>query len=314
MAGKRRKLISGTDVLDVGTLLALMPLALAVPVRFWPPLCDRTARALSLLGAGHFRRLAGRLAEIQGDDDVDTGARQCIEMMLESRLHLVDQNLLGRQPLQVTVTGKAHLDAALQAGRGVVLWNMPTAFSDLMVKAGLSAEGYGITQLSRPEHGFSGTAFGVGVLNRVRTRVEDRALVERIEIDAGTERQAMIRLRRILKDNGIVNITLGPQSRSRHPLPLAHGALEVATGPVRLASAAGAALLPVFSGSLSPMSYEVIVEAPVNDGDAGLDAILGAYSMRLQGFMRRYPWQARGLAGFSTRPAGSGQRPDSRGR
>ena len=74
----------------------------------------------------------------------------------------------------ICLTGAARLSAALERGRGAILWVTETAFSTLIVKMAFHNAGYQVTHLSRPGHGFSASPFGVRYLNPLWTRVEDR--------------------------------------------------------------------------------------------------------------------------------------------
>jgi lauroyl/myristoyl acyltransferase len=243
------------------------------------------------------------LAQLQSDNGPkstsDGGYRRCLEMTFESRLQIVDQNLLKRWQPKIPVAGMRHINAALDSGRGAILWISPFAFSDLVVKMGLAQAGYGVSHLSRPEHGFSESAFGMAVLNRLRTRVEDRYLQDRVRIDANSEKRAMLSLRRIIKNNGIVGITVGSQTKNPHRLSLGHGELPIAIGAIRLALLAKAPLLPVFGVKTADMAYQVHVESPINADGGGTESTLRQYADVLQQYIDRYPYQYRGLGNFT---------------
>ena len=54
--------------------------------------------------------------------------------------------------------------------------------SQLVSKMALHRAGYGLVHLSRSEHGYSSTIFGMRCLNPLRSRIESRYLAERVVI------------------------------------------------------------------------------------------------------------------------------------
>lgn len=233
--------------------------------------------------------------------ETDAGYRACLEMTFESRLQIVDQNLLRRWRPEVPLTGREHIDAALAVGRGAILWISPFAFSDLVAKIGLAQAGYKLSHLSRPQHGFSETVVGMATLNRLRTRVEDRYLHDRVPIDVHGEQRSMLALRRIVRNNGVVGITVGAQTRNPHALPFGHGELSISAGAIRLAQITGASLLPVFAVRSGDLDYQVHVEKPLET--AGEDELraLEQYADILHQYIKRYPYQCRCVPYFSPR-------------
>lgn len=248
-------------------------------------------------------RTAEILATLQStthsEFEIARGYRQCLEMMFSSRLQIVDQNLLQRRQLKVSMAGRQHIDRAIDAGRGAILWICPTACSDLIAKMGIAQAGFSVAHLSRPQHGFSNSKFGMAMLNRVRTRVEDRFLRERVPIDDQTGKQAVLALRRIIKSNSIVTITVGAQTKAPQHVALAGGTIPISAGPARLAGITGAPLLPVFAVRTGDSKYEVRVEAPINAGERDMVSTLQCYADFLSSYVNRYPYQCREIIQFS---------------
>jgi lauroyl/myristoyl acyltransferase len=162
--------------------------------------------------------------------------------------------------------------------------------------------GYAVSHLSRPGHGFSRTRFGVGFLNRLRTRIEDRYLEARIRIHKGEERPAMLALRRALQGNGTVSITVGAQSKSIVKTPMRAGYLRLATGALRLANLTGAALLPVFTFNTDEQQYCVDIGSDISriapDQPTNHQLVMNHYVQLLEHYLDEYPAQWRGAHDF----------------
>lgn len=149
-----------------------------------------------------------------------------------------------RTPPPVVVRGGEHIETGLAAGCGVILWIAHFVENPLTSKVSLARAGFSIHHLSHPRHGFSMTRFGMRLLNKVRTCVEDRYLAERVSLGLGSSKGALDRLREHLEANRIVSI--GARATSRRPLevPFLNGTVELAPGAPVMAKKTGATLLP----------------------------------------------------------------------
>jgi lauroyl/myristoyl acyltransferase len=198
---------------------------------------------------------------------------------------------------EITITGTEHLHAALAAGRGAVLWVAPFVFAPLVAKRGLHQAGFAVHHLSRPNHGFSSTRFGVVVLNPIRTRIEDRYLAERITIPQSGETTAAVRtLARRLAANRIVSITFTFLGERQVEVPFLAGRLRSALGAPHLALRSGAPLHPVFALRTGPQSFSVeIAPALVAEADGTreqqLRALVEAYAAQMVQPVRLHPDQ-----------------------
>ena len=148
--------------------------------------------------------------------------------------------------------GEEYLKAALARGNGAVLWVAHFCFNTQVTKMALKAAGYSVAHLSRPEHGFSKSQFGIRHLNPLRWRAELKYLEKRIIIDrtnpGGSLREATAALER----NRVVSITAGAWEGHRVARgPLLSGRFSLATGAPKLARQTGAALLPVMTTRVS---------------------------------------------------------------
>jgi lauroyl/myristoyl acyltransferase len=166
--------------------------------------------------------------------------------------------------------GIAHLDAAQVPGRGCVLWVAHFCFNSLAVKMALAASGHPVWHVSRPEHGFSKSRFGIALLNPIRVRAERRYLAGRIVIDRRAPGVALLAARQVLEDGGIVTFTAGAWEGTRPmPVSLLGGHLSLAVGAPGLALLTGAPLLPVFTVRGEGATIRVVLGAPIDPPASG---------------------------------------------
>lgn len=204
--------------------------------------------------------------------------------------------LIFNRHIDVTLSGLEHLEAALAPGRGAVLWIADFIEAPTASKIGFARAGHPLSHLSRPEHGFSKSRFGIAVLNPVRTRYEDRFLHERIMYDRRAPGSAHRAILRRLKDNGVVSVMASAhEGRALADVRFLAGHLRLATGPLRLARAAGCAVLPVFTlPGPRAGDFELIVEAPLQfPQDGGRDDAIAAavidFTSRLERYVAQWP-------------------------
>ena len=146
----------------------------------------------------------------------------------------------------ICLEGEEHLKAALAHGKGAILWVAHFCFNTQVTKMALKARGYRISHLSRPEHGFSKSKFGIRYLNPLRWNAELKYLDKRIIIDRAKRGGSLREANALLEDNCIVSMTAGAWEGHR----VARGVMlnsryPLATGAPDLAQRTGAALLPV---------------------------------------------------------------------
>ena len=276
-------------------------MSVLVPVRFWKNASWSIASLLerfsgkTLRAMGEFRQLANLHPAYRDVDDIGIKFTQTY---IEARVQLTDQNLLRKWRPDIDVVGTEHIDAALMSNKGVILWVTPFAFSDLVAKMAMKQSGYEISHLSRPGHGFSRSRFGVRFLNGLRTRVENRYIKDRVRIHTGEERRAMLALRRVLKNNGIVSITVGAQSKKSDQVNLRAGKLRIATGALRLSELTGAPVLPVFTVNTSAQEYKVDIGSSITGTGSGHAESLKTYAELLEEYLSNYPCQWRAMYDF----------------
>lgn len=259
-AGKRRPPIQLQDLALLGSLVALLPVAWALPERQW----NTVARAVALLGRR--RHEAAITAALSG---IGTQAQRRIARETRANWVLRSLQLLrcyrsgGWRP-RVEIEGRERIDAALAAGRGVILWMNAFRFNDLVGKMGLNAAGYRLTHLSMPEHGGSITSFGVRFINPIWVRAENRYLGTRVVIDPEHPKRAPEEIRAALAANAVVSITaIRGASRKPAAITLLGCRFELGLGAPLLAIETGATLLPVFTLREPDGAFRVIVEEEI---------------------------------------------------
>lgn len=195
----------------------------------------------------------------------------------------------------------------MTGGRGVVLWVSHFEFHSLLAKVALQRAGIALCHLSHPHHGFSGTRFGVHVLNRVRTFIEDRYLMERVYLSRSGSRAALARLEERLMEGGVVSIVARDTARKPATVGFLGGRLRLATGAPALAHATGAALLPLHVLKADDGALAVVVEPAIavdteNSRWEAAEAAARQYAARLEAVVLAFPdqWQ-----GWFYEPAGS---------
>jgi lauroyl/myristoyl acyltransferase len=286
---------------DFVMLLVKLPLAALVAWTLPEPGWDRVAAA----AAATSRRKAARILPHLEAFARGAGLGAPVEAIV--RGHARNVRLLQAQYLRchhprgwrpdVRLEGREHLDRALGAGRGAIVWVAPFVFTPLVTKMVLHAAGYGLVHLSRLGHGYSPTRFGVRVLNPVRTRAEDRYLAERVVIGEGCSLgEAMRTLARRLAANRAASITVGAQGVKTRAAPFLGGELRVATGAPNLALRTGAPLLPVFTVRDAPGRFLTVIESPLQaDQNLGRERatqdLVADLVARIEGHARRWPDQ-----------------------
>jgi len=287
---------------DAGLAAKVVAAALTswvLPERLWFPL----TRAIGQVEVG--LRFGKRSAVSRSFDDglgggVDREIRAIAVERIASghaaRLWGLREHLRPRRHPPIEVSGMGLVDAGLVANRGVILWIGLFTWASIITKVGLCRAGCPVTHLSRPTHGFDASPFAVRWLNPLWTRIEERFLRERLVMKPGSETAALRALRRRLEENGVVSISVGAEAARTVDVPFLDGRLRLATGPLHLAAASGAPLLPVFSVREPTGGFRVEIEpslaAPADESRRDREARMARdYAARLEPWVRSYPGQ-----------------------
>ncbi len=294
---KRARKKPDTPLVNSGDIqiLLLLPffvvLAMCVPETKWLRACNFMARFV-------MPRPAGRRTSLwQGSDTQDVNRARAFQ--LEHYVQVVKERLTGWRARVVLESGE-HLVRAGEAQDGAVLWVAHFCFNALASKMALQAHGNRVHHISRAEHGFSKSSFGMRFLNPIRIGAEAKYLASRIVIDRENPALAMHTALRALKNGDFVSITAGAWEGQLISEVMIDGrALELSTGAPRLSALARCPLLPVFVVRDDMTSeIRVIVEAPLTidtalPRDMMIQSVAAQFAEMHQKYISRYPHQWR---------------------
>jgi lauroyl/myristoyl acyltransferase len=282
-------------------LLAMLPVSWLVPFAQLGPLAQAIRKAK---GRRNVRKGASDIVIAHLLDGVTSSEAAALfqrwqARSLEMTLHILALQRPGRfwRP-RIEVSGLENLAAALRGGAGAILWISDFVYRPLIVPLAVRQAGFrSPVHLSRPEHGFSVSPFGIRFLNPRWVAVENRFLSERVVIEKDDASAALKTLRERLAANQIVSITVAETGRRTLDAKFLHGTLRVASGPVHLARSTGAPLLPIFAVRNAAGAYKVSIGSalPVDDRvDPPYSTAIRAYAAQLEPFVRMYPDQWNG--------------------
>jgi len=290
----RRSPIDGRDVALAAWLGAGFALA-QFPVRMRVGICRGLAATIRTRRVKESRRTAIRIGGMAPE-----GAARVVTSLYAGRLAAqldLLRDLTRGSDLTIETEGLGRVAAAIADGHGAVLWISDLAGAADVAKIALASAGHGVKHLSRVEHGFSKSRFGIRFLNPLRLAFERRYLEERVVFDRMNPAPAMTRLIGWLRGNGIVSIVAGAHEGGRlAEVPFLAGRLRLALGAPRLARLTGAPVIPVFAlrDPARPERFTVTFGPPLvaprsRDAEADLLATARDYAARLEAFVRRYP-------------------------
>jgi lauroyl/myristoyl acyltransferase len=211
----------------------------------------------------------------------------------------------AREP-RPEVSGLEHVQAALAAGRGAILWESGFFGQRHIAKQALRQHGLRIHQIHDETHraGFERDDDQSWLRDRVvfpYFAKREREFTEEVITLASSEPSLAFtrRLLATLQRNGILCITADvPQGRRLVSLHVLGEAQPFATGMVTLSRSCGAPLLPLFCVRDHDGRIQVIIEPPSPIPNAGsreaiVESPLRQYALRLEAYIRRYPEQYR---------------------
>ena len=246
-----KKFISGHDIAVLAGLPLMTLLAWSTGENIWSIISRKISPHIGGIISRTPEQLQNRILQVMHNCEICSSpleiARQLAAHEIETSLQIMRAHFPNGWRPNIELQGEEHLELALNRGKGAILWDSHFYFASLVTKMGLHERGYKIYHLSRREHGFSSTAFGMSVLNPIRTMVEKRYLRERLVIPIENPGRILKELADRLSQNSIVSITVRGESKQPVETPFFNGQLKIAPGAPVLSWNTGAALLPVFT-------------------------------------------------------------------
>lgn len=282
-----RQAFAVEDVLFMLEWPVLKYAAAAMPENRWADLAMRVERMKVRLGLPSPARYAPAIRQALGLaslEEAEAVAWRAAAGRTEHHIQVMKvMSAKGWAP-KIRLEGEEHLKAALARGKGAILWVAHFCFNTQVTKMALKAGGYRVSHLSRPEHGFSKSQFGMRFLNPLRWNAELKFLDKRIIIVRAQPGGSLCEAEAVLAENRIVSITAGAwEGRQVARGPLLGGCYALATGAPDLAQRTGAALLPVVTtGIAGSKIFRVKIGEPLT---TGFEDKLGAIRAATAGFL-----------------------------
>jgi len=295
-----KDLISLNDLAIFLGMPFLSALALMTDDEGWNAFARNVVAGANAIISRSPESLARRMREIGATPHMrisaEDAAREVAANEILTTIQILRDSLPGRWRPAIEIAGEEHLISALDRGKGAILWDSHFYGASLVTKMGLYRCGYRLRHLSRREHGFSSTRFGMAVLNPVRIRSEERYLAERIVMPAENPGGVLAELATHLGENRIVNITVRGEAARPVETSFFEGRLRIAPGAPVLAWNSKAVLIPVFTTCTGAGRYCVRLDRPIELDEFSTrgEAAVGAaeeYTRRLEKVVADKPGQ-----------------------
>ena len=296
-----RPLFAASDARFLAELPWLWFVAWFLPEGRWDRLCQGLERFKTRLGWFDPHAVAAIMARGLGGSPSPDLAIRWAAGRTECHLEVLRTLRPGfRAAPDYEIAGIEHLTDSIAEGRGCVLWVAHFCFNSLAVKAAITGAGCRLWHVSRREHGFSKTRFGMRVLNPMRVAAERRYLAGRILIDRTNPGGALVAARRALESGGVVSFTAGAWEGVRPiDVDLVGARLPLSTGAAGLALMTGAPLLPVFATRADRGKVRIEIGEPIavpSDGtrDEKLRLMAQEFANRTEPYIKQCPSEWRG--------------------
>jgi lauroyl/myristoyl acyltransferase len=302
------KAVCAKDILQAARIAAIAVLSWLTPSSGWPRLSVVLGAIDQRIRPDETERQVEDIASKLGDrspTSISNIVRHSTAAIYEDRLQLLREYRPGGWQPDMELVGEEHLQAALARGKGVILWVSYLAFSCHITKKALKNARYDVTHLSRPDHGFSSTKFGMQLLNPIQTRIEERFLHERVIIGEDGSLPALMKLHACLRRNGIVSITVGSQASEFVYAPFMNGTIQFPAGPADLARLTDSVLLPVYTVRDSYWRYETHIGSPLMSRNETAEDAAKAYAAWIEPVVRKHPahWRSWNLMKVNDTPS-----------
>ncbi|NNF08992.1 MAG: hypothetical protein HKN74_01785 [Acidimicrobiia bacterium] len=272
-----------------------------VPSRFDRAMSRANARRHARLHGRRIDELAAEMRHRLGPGDWRAAAADNVAMSLDEGLGRIRALHSGGWKPTIAIEGLHHLEAALEAENGVILWRMSSASSPI-AKIALSRAGHPLVHLSHPRHGHSrwqGT-YWVKHIPRWYATAENRFLAERVKLTRRGNYQYLRVLLDRLAENQVVSI-MGDSNEGRQnvPVDILGETRALATGAPSLARRSGCVLLTSYTVFEGAQRYRVIIDPPIpveqsDSRDAVARKAIVEYGRRLEEHIRKNPASWRG--------------------
>jgi lauroyl/myristoyl acyltransferase len=280
------------DYRRLASLSAGYLLTLAIPSRFDQRVVGRLVQSPLVVKDAWVRRIEELMRSMLGADLPDADfrllAREYCEITREIQwirfraIHTFDV------PIETTVEGLERVHAALEAGKGAILWGM--SFCDLVPKGiALYRAGVPLVALATAFHGVpTNSRLGLEVVGPFYSAQENRFLSERVMIPADRSRGFMPVLKQRLSENSVLYIRGDLESvRTNYPARVFGRETNFAPGAPGLSWKMGSALLPLHVVRDGPFRYRVVIHPPVEvdrdlDGDSYIRQAVDGFAALLE--------------------------------
>jgi lauroyl/myristoyl acyltransferase len=170
------------------------------------------------------------------------------------------------RPLVARLIGGEHIDAALAAGRGAVLWSCTSGPGSRAALRCLANVGHKLVSLRDHAHPFSNSRFCRTMMNPIPNHVDNRYLDSVVIADEDNTVLAMEALAKHLAANRVVLVAANGAFGKPHEIPFFGGTLSLDLGAPALAMRGTAPLIPLFCRPVETGGYELIAEPPLITG------------------------------------------------
>ncbi len=265
------------DARELFQRLLLLP-AVVAPRPLGMALCRVVAAALlrrgSWLESSLLLKVPATLAAAAAMDQ-PAFARRLETLILYERVLVLRGVVFGGWHRKLIVEGLEHVHEGLAAGSGVILWVFPCVGNSVAAKQAIFQAGIPLAHLSRPGHGFSSSPFGVTLVSPILRRAETKYLAERVVIDDQHTIAPLRRLRVLLQANRVVSISVTKGAGRSDRIQVLGSEIQLPRGPIELAAATGARILPVYTAQRETKT-RVIIGGPLPVAGPGAPAIHAA--------------------------------------
>ena len=279
-------------------------IAWLLPERLWSVVCRSLVRLSMALHYSRARGYHQKFNEILGRHGAALGVKETLVCYLAknhlARVQCMQCHAPGGWSPSIRLEGKEHIERALAAGKGAILWIAPMASKDLITKMALHQAGYRVSHLSRFDHGFSTSLWGGRVFNPLWTRIEERYLIERLVMSPSKQVTPLRLLVKRLRANRVVSVTANHEGvKYPHTMSFFNGTIQLAEGAPSLSVATGAALLPVFTVRESDGTYVTRIEPALvstTPGNAAqdIDSRMKQFIQQLESYVLDHPCDYQG--------------------